>query len=106
MGKVNKERKRRRSKRVMQHRLSVLAVSSVVLLLIGVLTFGSVSLQRKNEKYKLQEAKLEAQIQEEENRADDIVELEGYVLTDEYAVEVAKDKLGLVYPDEIYFEAE
>ena len=47
-----------------------------------------------------------AQISEEEMRKKEIEDLEAYVGTDEYVEDVAKDKLGLVYPDEILFEAE
>ena len=44
---------------------------------------------------------------EEEERLDkEIDALEEYVGTDEYVEDVAKDKLGLVYPNEILFEAE
>ena len=35
-----------------------------------------------------------------------IDELEEYVGTDEYIEDIAKEKLGLVYPNEILFEAE
>lgn len=101
-----KSRRARRSKRVMQHRLSVMAISCVIVMLAVVLMFGSISLHKKNEKYKAQEAKLQMQIAEEDERAKEIEELEAYVGTDEYVEDVAKDKLGLVYPDEIIFEAE
>ena len=53
-----------------------------------------------------QEAELEAQIEAETNRAEEIDELEEYVGTEEYVEDVAKEKLGLVYPNEILFEAE
>lgn len=99
-------RKARRSKRMMQHRLSIIAVSCVIVMLTVVLMFGSISLHKKNEKYKAQEAKLEMQISEEDARAREIEELEAYVGTDEYVEDVAKDKLGLVYPNEMIFEAE
>ena len=42
----------------------------------------------------------------ERQRAEEIDDLEDYVGTDEYVEDVAKDKLGLVYPNEILFEAE
>ena len=51
-------------------------------------------------------AELEEQIEEEQARAKEIAELEKYVGTDEYVEEVAKEKLGLVYEDEIIFKAE
>ena len=95
-----------RSKRAVQHKLSIMAISGVILMLAVVLMVGSVSLRKKNEKYKAQEAKLEAQITEEEIREKEIAELEAYVGTDEYVEDVAKEKLGLVYPNEILFEAE
>ena len=60
----------------------------------------------KNKEYMAQEAELEAQIEAEANRAEEIDELEKYVGTDEYVEDVAKEKLGLVYPNEILFEAE
>ena len=104
MGQMKK--KGRRSKRAMQHKLSIMAISGVILMLAVVLMVGSVSLHKKNEKYKAQEAKLEAQITEEEIREKEIAELEAYVGTDEYVEDVAKEKLGLVYPNEILFEAE
>ena len=45
-------------------------------------------------------------IAEEEKKAEEIEEYGKYVQTKKYAEEVAKDKLGLVYEDEIIFKAE
>ena len=42
----------------------------------------------------------------EEARSEEIEELKEYVQSDEYAEQVAKDKLGLVYEDEIIFKPE
>ena len=41
----------------------------------------------------------------EEQRSKDIEELGKYVQTKKYVEEVAKERLGLVYPDEILFKA-
>ena len=49
---------------------------------------------------------IQEQLQNEEMRAEEIEELEDYVGTKEYIEDVAKDKLGLVHPNEILFEAE
>ena len=43
---------------------------------------------------------------EETTRTQEIKDLEAYMQTDEYAEQVAKDKLGLVYEDEIIFKPE
>ena len=53
-----------------------------------------------------QEAELERQLQQEAERAAEIEELETYVGTDEYIEDVAKEKLGLINPNEILFKAE
>ncbi len=104
--KRKKGRGQRRNKEVMQHRFSIIAISCVLVMLTGVLMLNSISLYKKNEKYKVQEAELKEQLLAEEERSKEIDELEEYIFTDEYAEEVAKDKLGLAYPDELYFEAE
>lgn len=86
-----------------RHRQSVMLVSTVVLLLAVMVFFGSIKLQAKNKEYKRQEAELETQIAEAKERAEEIEEYQEYVQTDEYAKEIAREKLGLVDPDEILF---
>ena len=98
--------KRARVKRQLQHKLSMIAIAAVIFVLGATLSVASISLHAKNKDYMAQEAELEAQIQDERDRAEEIDELEEYVGTDEYVEDVAKEKLGLVYPNEILFEAE
>lgn len=95
-----------KTKRRFQHRISVLSISGVVLFLAVVLGVGSISLHEKNRAYKAQEAELEEQIQTELAREEEIEELEEYVGSDEYVEDVAKEKLGLIHPNEIIFQAE
>lgn len=104
--KERKKRAKRMQRHALQHKISVLSISGVILLLAVVLSVGSVSLREKNAAYKAQEAELETQIEEENVRADEIDVLEEYVGTDEYVEDVAKEKLGLVNPNEILFQAE
>ena len=105
---MNKRRKRsaRAKTRILENKLSVLSICCVIVVLAVTLSVASISLHAKNQNYKTQEAELEKQLHAEEERADEIDELEEYVGTDEYVEDVAKDKLGLVYPNEILFEAE
>lgn len=49
-------------------------------------------------------AALEKQIDSEEQRAKQLEELEKYMKTKKYVEDIAKEKLGLVYPDEILIE--
>ena len=56
--------------------------------------------------YQTREAELQAQIDYELARADEIAEFERYTHTRKYIEDTAKDKLGLVYPGEIIFKNE
>ena len=47
-----------------------------------------------------------AQIEEEEKRTQEIEELKKYMETKMFVEEIAKERLGLVYEDEILFKAE
>ena len=95
-----------RKKRRFQHRISVISISCVVLMLMMILGVGSISLHEKNRNYKAQEAQLQEQIAAEMARAEEIAELEAYVGSDQYVEDVAKEKLGLINPNEIIFKAE
>lgn len=55
--------------------------------------------------YQAKEEALQEEIAKEEARAAEIEEFEAYTQTKKYVEEVAKDKLGLVYEDEIIFKA-
>ena len=95
----------KRARRQLQHKLSMFAIVAVILVLGITLSVASISLHAKNREYKAKESELEAQIEAEELRSEEIDDLETYVGTDEYVEDVAKEKLGLVYPNEILFEA-
>ena len=49
---------------------------------------------------------LQAQLDQEKERAEDLEEYKVYVKTKQYAEEVAKERLGLVNPDEILLKPE
>ena len=87
MGKT-KKRNTRMQRHILQHRLSVLSISCVIVVLAVTLSVASISLHKKNQNYKTQEMELEQQLEEEEARAEEIDELEEYVGTDEYIEDV------------------
>ena len=66
---------------------------------------NSMALKAKERAYKEQEIELQQQIKEEEQKAKEIDKLEDYVGTDAYVEDMAREKLGLVYEDEIIFKA-
>ena len=97
--------KMNRRKRLRRH-LGSFAITGVVLLLLVFVSAASLSLRVSNSNKQDRIAELEAQIEAEEKRAEEIEEYGKYVQTKKYAEEVAKEKLGLVYEDEIIFKAE
>ncbi len=76
----------------------------VVLLLMAVVSISSVGLIQKSRDLKEKEAQLQAQIEAEQKRTEEIEEYAKYTQTKKYIEEVAKDTLGLVYPGEIIFK--
>lgn len=97
--------KMNRRKKLRKHLGSFAIVGVVVLMLIFV-SVASLSLRASNADKQQRIEELEAQIEAEEEKAEEIEEYSKYVQTKKYAEEVAKDKLGLVYEDEIIFKAE
>lgn len=47
---------------------------------------------------------LSQQIAEQESRSDSLDEYKKYVKTKKYVEEIAKEKFGLIYPDELVFK--
>ncbi|HCI25023.1 MAG TPA: cell-division initiation protein [Lachnospiraceae bacterium] len=77
-----------------------------IIMIIAVVGINSISLRQKQAKYIAREQELQQQIDTENARTEELKELETYTKTKKYAEEVAKDKLGLVYDNEIIFKEE
>ncbi len=89
-----------------QNRFGMFLVSIVVIMLLIVVAVKSSELQTKKEQYVQKEMDLEKQIEDEKKRTEEIKEYETYTQTKKFIEEEAKDKLGLVYEDEIIFKDE
>ena len=87
-------------------RMGMITITFVVLLFLVAMSFKSYKLKEQNTQYISQKEELEQQIQDEELRSGEIENLKEYVNSTEYIEKVARDKLGLVYSDEILFQAE
>jgi cell division protein DivIC len=94
-----------RRKKLRKH-LGSFAIIGVVLLLLIFVSVASLSLRVTNGNKQERIAELESQIEAEEKKSEELEEYKKYVQTKKYAEEVAKEKLGLVYEDEIIFKAE
>ena len=89
-----------------QNRFSMFLVSIVVVMILVAVWVRSMELQRKLDTYTVKQEQLEEKIADEEQRQQEIQEFRKYTQTKKYAEEVAKEKLGLVYEDEIIFKQE
>lgn len=87
-----------------QNKSGMLWITLIVLTLVGVMSIQIFSLYDKNQDYKKKEAELQAQLESELQRQEELEEYEQYVTTKEYIEQIAKTKLGLVYPNEIIFK--
>lgn len=104
MGNIKKKRKKK--KIAGYNHLGMLAIALVVLILLGVLMAKSEELQRRLAIYDARAATLEQAIEDEKERTETIEELREYMQTDEYAEEIARERLGLVKDNEIVFKEE
>ena len=84
-------------------RKGMILVILVVSILMIVVSVKGVELVNTLNELEAMEAVLDERIAEQKNRADEIVEYEKYTQTRKFIEEVAKEKLGLVYEDEIIF---
>ncbi len=84
-----------------ENRMAILGITMVVISLAVAVNAKGASLKQADLDYQQREADLARQVQDEENRTRELEEYKIYVKTKQYAEEVAKEKLGLVNPDEI-----
>lgn len=84
----------------------VILVAMVVAIMIGGVWISTNSLKTKLEYYHGREEILREEIAKEETRAEEIEEYSKYVQTNAYVEQMAKEKCGLVFEDEIIFKKE
>ena len=99
------QRKRKVKKRtwfkIKGYKVSIFAVLAVVLMLTGITGYRVYKMSQKQEAYMLKINDLEAKIEAEKARSEELNKLKIYVQTKDYIEDVAKEKLGLVNPDEL-----
>ena len=81
-------------------------VSIVVLMMVIVVSIRGGEMRDKLDAYTARQEELQQQIDKEKARSEEIEEYRKYTQTKKFAEEIAKDKLGLVYEDEILFKQE
>ncbi len=81
-------------------------IALVVCIFAAIVSYGRIGLQDRYDQAQIKMKRLQGQVDEQKERALDISNLKAYVQTKAYIEEVAREKLGLVYPDEIIFTPE
>ena len=92
---------KRQKKKRKKNRLGVFAVGVVAAILVVVLGVQTWQLKQKELSYQEKEQKLTEQIAEEEKRGEKLSEQQVYVHTKQYIEEMARQKFGLIMPDEV-----
>ena len=84
--------------------LKIIAVA--VLVLFAVISYSGIQLQAEKRALEKQKKELEEQLQTEQERSAELEDQRAYMQTVRYIEEVARDVLGLVYPDETILRPE
>jgi cell division protein DivIC len=95
------KRQRARYQQNRTNRLSIFLISVVVLLILAVVFYGRKDLQDKIEARTAEQEALEERYADLQQEAQEIEEYRTYTQTMKFVEEIAKNKLGLVYEDEI-----
>ena len=82
-------------------RATILLVLLVVVVIVAATVIRSLSLSEKRDELAITEVQLEQQLEEANNKADELAEREKYMKTKKYIEDEAKNKRGLVNKDEI-----
>lgn len=94
----------KRKRKTRRTGLSLIAV--MVLMVCGIVSYNRQELDKTNGKATARIAELKDNIDQEKEEAKDIKEKKAYMQTKKYVEEMAREKLGLVYKDEIIFKAD
>lgn len=82
----------------------MLSITFVVAILFIAMMTQSISVEKQLSQYQQELEGLDNKMTEETERTKEIDDMKEYMETDEYAEEVARDKLGLVKDNEIVFK--
>lgn len=81
--------------------ISICMIFMVVATLSIVMWVQGQALKEKIQEYEIRQQQLENMISEEEQREQELAERKKYIQTKKYIEEIAKEKFGLLYEDEI-----
>lgn len=95
-----------KKKKTKKNQAGVGGIACIVAVLLIAISIQIVNLYQKNVAYAQKEAELNAVYQEETERRDELSDYEEYIGSKEYIENTARNKLGLIYDNEIIFREE
>ncbi len=100
----------RRNNRIQPRKTSNRLISAVICVLVVAICILFYSrgkeLKAQNEESAKQIEQLKAEIEQEEQRTEELLVYSKYVNTKQFVEDMAREKLGLVYPGELIFKSE
>ena len=97
-------KKRKNMGKRKRNRIAMALIGVIALFLLSFLLYQRNKVQEQIARYNAQEVALKEKIEAENARTKEIDQLKEYMKTDEYAEEVAREKLGLVKDNEVVFQ--
>ena len=99
-------RKRKKDGAISDNKFAIIFVTGVVLSVAIILGVRVNSIKQELAKRESYNQKVIEELESEDERSKKLEEQRKYVQTDSYIIEMAREKLGLVFPDEIAIKAE
>lgn len=96
--------KRRRTNQ--NNRAGKICISMILVVFVAVMSIQIVKIYQKDQEYAKKQAQLEAQLEDEMARQEELEDYQAYTQSKEYIEDIAKSKLGLAYDNEIIFKEE
>lgn len=98
--------KKKKTKGIFENRLSIVFITMVVVSMAIVLGVKVRSIEKELANREAYNQKIVKELESESERAKELDEKKKYVQTDSYIIEMAREKLGLVFPNEIAIKPE
>lgn len=95
-----------KAKRKQKRKNGLKIIALAVIVVFVVMAYNSVSLQKDKRALEKQYSELEEKLQSEQERSEFLKDRAAYMQTTRYIEEIARERLGLVYEEEVIFRPE
>ena len=99
----NSKRRNPAFRRKTQNRMATILITIVVIVMTIVVGYSVYTMKIELNENKEKIESLNKELENEQKRKEEIAEYQEYTQTDEFVEDTAREKLGLVYDDEIVF---